>query len=275
MSIALTQLKAQAGAPVTQAIKRASADTGVDFSYLMRQASAESAFRTEVKAATSSATGLFQFIDSTWMAMLDKYGSKHGVDMDQSRASLLNLRKDPELSSLMAGELANENKNYLKNVLGADSDIGATELYFAHFLGSPKAAAFLKAHEETPYKVAADAFPREAQANRNVFYNAQTGNPRTYAEIYAHFDKKFMGSDTLAPAQRDTMMVAEKSAPSVQKPSIEIAQGRYKGFDFLMTEPIKTPIMRESNSKFPSFAFGSLVTNSADILWLAALDDVL
>ena len=61
----ITGLIEKAGAKVASAIQNASNKTGVDFSYLMQQAQIESSFKTDVKACSSSATGLFQFIDST------------------------------------------------------------------------------------------------------------------------------------------------------------------------------------------------------------------
>ena len=97
---ALTQRAPQA---VTHAIKRASAKTGVSFSYLMEKAAAESNFNPTVKAKTSSATGLFQFIESTWMDMVNRHGEKYGINPNQPKSSLLNLRKDPEIASFILG----------------------------------------------------------------------------------------------------------------------------------------------------------------------------
>ena len=77
---ALTALSARAPQGVVNAIKTASAKTGVSFSYLMEKAAAESNFNPTVKAKTSSATGLFQFIESTWMDMIKQHGDKHGIN---------------------------------------------------------------------------------------------------------------------------------------------------------------------------------------------------
>ena len=51
---------------VYDAIKNAAAKTGVNFTYLMEKAAVESSFNPDAKAKTSSATGLFQFIEQTW-----------------------------------------------------------------------------------------------------------------------------------------------------------------------------------------------------------------
>ena len=85
-------------AEVMSALRTASAKTGVGFDYLVKTAQRESNFDPGAKAGTSSATGLFQFTDATWLNMLDRYGDKHGVATEgQSRSELLALRKDASL----------------------------------------------------------------------------------------------------------------------------------------------------------------------------------
>ena len=193
---ALATLSQRAGVGVTSAIKTASAKTGVSFSYLMEKAAAESNFNPTIKAKTSSATGLFQFIESTWMNMVKKHGAKYGINTDQSRANLLNLRKDPEIASFMAAEFAQENKKFLNQTY--KGEIGNTELYFAHFMGAGGASAFLNQLKKNPLSIGADLFTKEARANKGVFYDRQTGHPRTLQEIYDFFDKKFSGDTTPA-----------------------------------------------------------------------------
>src|SRR3546814_11486848 len=70
------------GAPadVRSAVRLVSAETGVSFSYLMAKAAVESGYRTDVKAPTSSATGLYQFIERTWPGMVEAHGAKYGLD---------------------------------------------------------------------------------------------------------------------------------------------------------------------------------------------------
>ena len=166
---ALTALAQRAPQGVVNAIKSASAKTGVSFSYLMEKAAAESNFNPTVKAKTSSATGLFQFIDSTWIDTINRHGEKHGINTNQSKQNLLNLRKNPEIASVMAAEFASDNKNHLQKTVGGD--IGNTDLYFAHFMGAGGASAFLSQLKKNPSAIGADLFPKEASANRGVFYN--------------------------------------------------------------------------------------------------------
>ena len=122
--------------------------------------------------------------------MIDKYGEKHGIDTTgMSRQEILDLRKNPKIASTMAAEFASENERYLNRRWGGE--IGSTELYFAHFLGAPKAAAFLNARDENPLQQAAVLFPKAAKANYNVFYERGTGRAKSLDEVYAFFDKKF------------------------------------------------------------------------------------
>ena len=197
----LQALSQRAGVKIAGAIQTASAQTGVDFSYLLQQANVESSFKANAKAKTSSASGLFQFIESTWIGVVKKYGDKYGLDnlaskiSDSGRVSssrvrqqILELRKDPKIASLMAGEFAADNREYLQKTVGGK--IGSTELYMAHFMGAGGASEFLGALSQNPNAKGVALFPEEARANKGVFYTS-AGKPRSLAEIYAHFDSKF------------------------------------------------------------------------------------
>ncbi|HEX2752339.1 MAG TPA: transglycosylase SLT domain-containing protein [Alphaproteobacteria bacterium] len=199
--------QAVASQNVIQAVQKASARTGVDFSFLMEKAAAESSFNPTAKAKTSSATGLYQFIESTWLNMVKNHGDKYGLGeyadkieikngkpcvADCDREEILKLRNDPEIAALMAGEFTADNKNFLKRNVGGD--IGSTELYFAHFMGAGGAAKFLNSRNINGDVTAAELFPAAAKANKNVFYNHKTGEARSLDEVYAYFDKKFSGT---------------------------------------------------------------------------------
>ncbi len=215
----LSNLVANAPKRIVQAIQNASAKTGVDFAYLMEKAAAESSFNPQAKAKTSSATGLFQFIESTWMSMVKNHGHKYGlgefadkidtngrVNDRAARKDILELRKDPQVASYMAAEFAAQNKARLERTVGGD--IGKTELYFAHFMGAGGAGAFLKELEENPLSRGVDIFPREARANRGVFFDQQTGQPRTLQQIYDFFDKKFDDMPVAMPKETTTTIAA-------------------------------------------------------------------
>ncbi|MEZ5996166.1 MAG: transglycosylase SLT domain-containing protein [Hyphomonadaceae bacterium] len=180
---------APAGADaVRAAIRRAADATGVDFSLLVETARRESALNPNARAGTSSATGLFQFIDSTWLDMVRRHGAAHGLASQSAalrtgadtatRRNILALRGDPELSARMAGELARENAATLQARLGRAPNAG--ELYAAHVMGPNGALQLIDAAA----RGAPDApalFPREAAANRGLFY--ANGRARSAQEL--------------------------------------------------------------------------------------------
>jgi len=218
MSLGIEQSIPGAPQNVVKAIQKASATTGVNFDYLVNQARAESSFRTDVKAATSSATGLYQFIDQTWLSTVSKHGSKHGlsdqanaiqrdfqgryfVSDDTQKSAIMDMRKDPDIASLMAAEFALDNQKIVESKTGVEA--GATELYFAHFLGAHGASQFINAMQEAPYRPAAFLFPSAASANKNIFYHSD-GSPKKFNEIYNHFSKKFEDVTPVQTASHDT-----------------------------------------------------------------------
>ena len=187
---------------VESAIQRASSATGVDFTFLMGTAKRESGYNPAAKARTSSASGLFQFVDQTWLGTLKKHGAKYGyaryadlisqgpdgrfkVSGDEARKAVLALKMDPHASSLMAGELASDHASYLRGRVGRTPTAG--ELYAAHFLGPQGSARLIEAANKTPGASAAALFPDAAQANRSIFY--RDGRPATVGEVYANLTK--------------------------------------------------------------------------------------
>ena len=177
---------------VRSAIQRASQATGVDFAYLLGEARLESSLNPNARAGTSSAAGLYQFTQRTWLHTLDRHGAVHGmgwagdaisggrVSDPALRATIMDLRYDPDAAALMAGELANDNRVALTSVLGREPDAG--ELYLAHFLGSDGAGRFLTALAADPAQSAAALFPAAAGANRAIFYDG-AGAPRSLGAV--------------------------------------------------------------------------------------------
>jgi hypothetical protein len=169
---------------VHAAIRRAADATGVNFSLLVETARRESALNPNARAGTSTATGLFQFIESTWLDMVRRHGADHGLGAEatalqnganaQTRRDILALRSDPEISARMAGELARENATTLEARLGRSPNAG--ELYAAHVMGPNGAVRLIEAAQQGAPN-AVSLFPREAAANRGLFY--ANGQPRS------------------------------------------------------------------------------------------------
>ena len=221
---------------VTAAIQLASARTGVQFDYLLNQARIESSLNPNAHARTSSATGLFQFIEQTWLGMVKQHGAAHGLgwaaDAIQRgrnghyyvtdpalRSQILDLRRQPEASSAMAAELASDNGRYLTSRLGRPAE--PVDLYLAHFLGAGGAARFLRAHDANPEGEAAAMLPAAARANRAVFYN-RDGSARSFAEIRAHFAERMGGSGVASPV---------RSATAQSRPGFTLAALELKSLD--------------------------------------------
>lgn len=194
----------EARGAVRLAIADAASRTGASFSYLLNQAKSESGLDPNAKAGNSSAAGLYQFIDQSWLGILKQHGAEHGygwaadaiqrrpgggwsVADPQAKAAVFALRRDPTASALMAGEYAQDNAAGLSQALGRD--VNATDLYFGHFLGLAGAKKFLKAASTSPDAPAASLFPREAAANRGLFYT-KAGTPRSFAGLYALMGRK-------------------------------------------------------------------------------------
>ncbi|AWI89460.1 lytic transglycosylase [Methylobacterium sp. DM1] len=190
--------------PLVETILKASEVTGVDPVYMMALADKESSFDTSVKSSASSAQGLFQFVTGTWLEMIRQYGAKHGLATEAAavkgqgtgitiadaglRKRVLDLRNDPYVSGLMAGELIKRDRSRIEARIGRE--LKTTELYLAHFLGTASAGKFLSLSAEDPDKVAQAAFGRAARANRAIF-TAKDGAKRrslTVAEVHEKLD---------------------------------------------------------------------------------------
>ncbi|HUC48563.1 MAG TPA: transglycosylase SLT domain-containing protein [Xanthobacteraceae bacterium] len=187
-----------AGSAVIGAIRQAAQATGTSFQYLLATAQVESGLNPQAGAATSSARGLFQFIEQTWLATLKQSGTalgygqyadaitqngagKYVVQDPVMRSAILKLRNDPAANAAMAGAFTKENAALLSQKLGRAPSEG--ELYIAHFLGVGGAAKLISAAADDPNASAANLFPSAAHANTPIFYDHTTGAPRSLAQV--------------------------------------------------------------------------------------------
>ncbi len=212
MTAEIAAVATTGAASVKGAVKRASISTGAGFDFLMKMAARESGFDPNAQAKTSSAAGLFQFIEQTWFSTVKKYGAEHGlgaasnaitqnaqgryeVKDPAAREKILNMRFNAEAASAMAGELANENKSMLESRLGRAAT--SADLYTAHFLGPAGAVKLLSAGAGMK---AADLLPQAAAANRNVFYDG--GRAKSVGEVVASIASS-MGAGSAGGAAND------------------------------------------------------------------------
>lgn len=215
------------GGRVQNAIASASASTGVDFHYLYHQARIESGLNPNAHASTSSASGLYQFTEQTWLATLKQHGAEHGLNWAANaitrgsnghyyvsdaatKQEIMALRQSPETSAAMAGEYASDNQDYLQAKLGRTTT--PTDLYMAHFLGPAGAARFLKALDSNPDTPAASVMPAAARSNKWVFWD-KSGNARSLEQVYQRFAARFE-QGTPDAGSASTQMASASAKPT-------------------------------------------------------------
>jgi hypothetical protein len=168
---------------VVAAVRNASASSGTRFDTLLASAALESGLNATAQASTSSARGLFQFTEQTWLSAVHQFGAAHGLQTDAAaivsqhgqltvvdpaeKQRILNLRFDPSVSANMAGAHLRDLAVNLATAIGHPPD--AAETYMAHFLGSAGATQMLQAAASTPGRSAASVLPEAARANRSAF----------------------------------------------------------------------------------------------------------
>ena len=169
---------------LVEKIIRASRITQVDPVLLMAIADKESSFATEIQAQTSSATGLFQFIERTWLGVVRDFGPTYGLANEAKlvgaalpaadRTRILDLRRDAYLSAVFAAEMLKRDALRIQKRIGRPLTGG--EVYLIHFLGPDGAERLIDRVANAPTLAAAEMLPKAAEANKTIFYaNAPDG----------------------------------------------------------------------------------------------------
>jgi hypothetical protein len=210
MTVDTSNATATAGADpsrarIAGAIKQAAGTTGTSFQYLLTTAKMESDFNPTASASTSSASGLFQFIQQTWLGTVKEAGALLGygkyadaitksssgdysVSDPTARTEIMKLRDDPVASSAMAGVLTQSNSFKLTGMIGRRPT--DSELYMAHFMGVSGAAKLISNAEDNPQASGAQLFPNAAAANRSIFYDS-TGQARSVSDVYSVLTSRY------------------------------------------------------------------------------------
>ncbi len=145
-------------ATITDIIRERALANGADPDTLLRVAQVESGLNPGAQARSSSAGGLFQFVDGTWR----DYGN--GGD-----------RFDPYTAADAGARLLRDNSAVLQK---AGIEPTGPNAYLAHFSGAGTAAKLLKADDATP--VASILSPQAVQANP-FLAKMSVGDLRTWA----------------------------------------------------------------------------------------------
>ncbi|MDB5562789.1 MAG: lytic transglycosylase protein [Hyphomicrobiales bacterium] len=227
--------------PSLAAVLNAAGDrNNVDFNYLLQTAVRESSLNPQAKAQSSSATGLFQFLDATWLQVMKQEGPRlgyqHYADAIQPgsngelqiadpkiRAEVLKLRENPGIAADMAAAFTKNNGDYLRQKFGRTPSPG--ELYIAHFLGAKGAEKMFNAGLQNPDQVAADLFPQQAANNHNIFY--ANGHARTIREVYHALVAKHVVPSTGANFAAQQMAAATQSVPGNPSANAPVIPSRF------------------------------------------------
>ena len=223
--------------------------------YLSKLSKVESGNNPNARAKTSSALGLYQFTESTWKSLNNKYNLGYSLDD----------RFDPVKSKKMAEILTRENETALKNSLGRDINDG--ERYLGHFLGTEGSKKLLKTYDVNPNTKVGDVVSSGAlSANKSIFFN-KDGSQKTVADVYNWASKK-MGQSVSQDNQTITNDVnylsnnenlpnfagvpyipqQEEKKTEVKDKDIEEVQQKTNELNFL--DELKTrPIVQEQNTQ--------------------------
>jgi hypothetical protein len=234
---------------VAGAIKQAAGTTGASFEYLVATAKMESDFNPTAGASTSSAHGLYQFIDQTWLGTVKEAGAALGygqyadaisksasgsysVSDPTARSAIMKLRDDPVVASAMAGILTQSNSFNLTGKIGRRPN--DAELYMAHFMGVAGAAKLITNAEDNPKASGAQLFPNAAAANRSIFYDS-TGRARSVSDVYSVLTSRYTAAAN-SQASRSAI-AAVGGAPTTTAVASAAQTAPFENASFLQSFP--------------------------------------
>lgn len=174
--------------------------SGVAEDYFAALGNKESHLNPSAINRDTNATGLFQFIPSTWKMLQKKYG--HQYNLTDAR--------DPEQSGIAAGLLTKENKDTLEKRFKRPATAG--DLMGAHNLG---AGGYFKI-ADNPSSRARDILPVAAKYNRNVF------GDRTGSELQGLFNQQAIYRPNTTSTYRpvsDSFSLSDDSEATRRSPS--------------------------------------------------------
>jgi hypothetical protein len=195
-SVAHRPTRAEADQSILAMLHHAARRHGVEPSLLIAMAWRESRFDPLAVNPQSSARGLMQFTEATWLETVRDYGAAHGLAQEaavlrtdprtgtisapdtRELRHLLTMRFDPQLSAALAAARMAAARTTLE--AGLARAVTASDLYAVHLLGMGGARRFLAAHGG---QRAADVVgPQVAGRNRGVFFD-RDGRALDVAEV--------------------------------------------------------------------------------------------
>jgi len=167
----------------------------------------ESGGNARAKNPLSSATGLGQFITSTWLRMMRTY--RPDLVRSLSQEELLALRFDPTISREMVRRLAQEGEAYLQ---ARGHQITSGRLYLCHFLGMEGAHIALSAGDGESVA----AVMGSAVMSANPFLNG-----KTIADLKNWAERKMSGKGVPASSTPSTPAAPVTTTKNVAQASPE------------------------------------------------------
>ncbi|MDF0604641.1 hypothetical protein HZU77_003110 [Neisseriaceae bacterium TC5R-5] len=182
--------------------------------------------------AMSSAYGLGQFTDDTWLGMLKKYGDKYGIAnaKNLTKVQANQYRKNTTLQAAMLAEFSRENVEIGKRYGGQDD---SANVYALHNLGQGGGKKFLKALKENPNIKISEILSRNIiSRNRGLYKDGSISVKEAYLNMSKMMDlgERF-AQDTASPSfgilsdqRANSKQVENKTAESVTKPAVQSAE---------------------------------------------------
>jgi hypothetical protein len=182
---------------VVRALQSATRQVHTDPFVLLAIAWQESRFDPRARSRRSSARGLLQFTNATWLSVIRDFGPRHGlgtlaaaistarsgaltVKTRALRKSILALRNDPRLEVIMAAERLAQQQDALETELGRSA--GPADIYVLHLLGPSGARDFLTELARHPDRPSSEIVGPAARINTGLFF--RDGRPLTLAQSY-------------------------------------------------------------------------------------------
>ncbi len=184
-------MKAQKRDPhIIDAIKKAAAQTQVDITLLLIKAMVESDLGRVTIAKNSTARGIYQYIEPTWLTLLTRYKDRIGYKIPLNKEDQLALRDDPYISAMIKAHQIKDETNALQ-LFKNNERINATDHYIAHMLGLPLARRFYENLNIDSNEKLADSgfsnFKQAAKLNPSFFYDRK-GNALNAHDAYGQFN---------------------------------------------------------------------------------------
>lgn len=195
---------------LSASIYKASAKTGVDFELMVLKARMESDYGRATIAQHTSARGVFQYIEPTWLTLMRRYGDEIGYghyakaikrakypglpyiegNNPYLKAEILALRHDLDASAMLQAYQVREETDVIKSM--KRGRVTATDHYIVHMLGVPLAKEFFKmrahAPQSSPARSRTPAMREAASLNRAFFYSGK--RPLAAREVYAKYEAR-------------------------------------------------------------------------------------